>query len=1041
MKKIWKVFLISLGSLLLLALIAVAVALWLVFTPARLTPIVNRQAARFITCQTEIDRVELTFFSSFPRLGLRADGIRLINPVAGAPCDTLLRLDRLDAAVDVKAFFKRSELILSDIVLKNGRACIFTDSLGNTNYDIFAAGSQTGPDEEGGFTISNIDADKITLNNIDVLWNDRALSAEAEARGLSAALRASMNAEGEITAVVTGKPFDFDFSMGSADSLITVSAADMSLNADLLLKGDKVGGKFTLGPALAGFAYGGEQFLNGARVEITADASADLSVWSADIKSGMVKLEDLEVALAGSVRYDTLRGVDMSLAYKLKECDLSSVLALVPASYMSYLEGIDVSGRVSAEGTAEGIYGEGSMPMIDADVVYSEGRVSYPEMLPYPLTGILADLAVHTDFKSDAESFVRVNDMKARMPRSSLRTSGMIDRLFSDPRAKLTANIDGNLADAAPFLPDSPAMAVTGGISGRVRADVRMSQIADMQFEKMKLSGSLLATNLDATYDTIAVAAPSARLDFSLPNAQPSTRQTSFAAVKLVAGDLAVKAGHGTEVSLKGVQAEAEMSDLRDTLNIPAVVCGFALVELRAGMDSMKIFAVAPAGRVSLEPGRRATDIPRIGVEYRGGFLQASSGADGVIADSADLKATVRYDESRENVWEMLMPRGHIDIRNAMATLETLAYPVELPELDMDFDPRSWKIGRAKVKIGDSDFSLDGNLDNIIQYVRGDSLLRGELNFRSSHADIPQLMMLTSGMGTDERPAETAGTEFSGPYMVPKGIDVTVHVDMRQAMWYETPLNNIRGDMWVRDGELVLDNLTLTSPATDAQVFMIYRTPRRDHLFAGASIHLLNIEFRDLLNMVPDLDSIMPMLRSFDGKGEFHFAVDTYMDSMYHVKIPTLLAEGSVTGTNLTLRDEEVFARIARYLKYKKEGVIRVDSLSAEFTIYRNEIDVYPFLIVLDRYKAVVGGRHNLDMTFDYNISLVQSPLPFRVSVDVVGNIDDLKFKLFRKSRYPDFYRPSRRYNVENKELQLRTVIRNALTRKVILQTRSQQKE
>ena len=41
MKKGWKIALITLGSLVGLVVVVVAVALWLVFTPAQLTKIVN----------------------------------------------------------------------------------------------------------------------------------------------------------------------------------------------------------------------------------------------------------------------------------------------------------------------------------------------------------------------------------------------------------------------------------------------------------------------------------------------------------------------------------------------------------------------------------------------------------------------------------------------------------------------------------------------------------------------------------------------------------------------------------------------------------------------------------------------------------------------------------------------------------------------------------------------------------------------------------------------------------------------------------------
>jgi hypothetical protein len=220
--------------------------------------------------------------------------------------------------------------------------------------------------------------------------------------------------------------------------------------------------------------------------------------------------------------------------------------------------------------------------------------------------------------------------------------------------------------------------------------------------------------------------------------------------------------------------------------------------------------------------------------------------------------------------------------------------------------------------------------------------------------------------------------------------------------------------------------MKLTTPAARMMITSMYQTPRKNHLFLGLDFHLLDIEISHLLNMLPDIDTIMPMLRSFSGKGEFHIAVETYLDSMYRLKMSTLRGASSIKGQNLVLMDGETFSEIAKTLKFNKKTENRVDSLSAEFTIFRNEIDIFPFLIVMDKYKAIIAGRHNLDMSFDYHISVVDSPLPFRLGVNVNGTMDDLSYKL-APCKFTDMYRPSARKVVENKQLEIRQMIRDAL--------------
>lgn len=87
----------------------------------------------------------------------------------------------------------------------------------------------------------------------------------------------------------------------------------------------------------------------------------------------------------------------------------------------------------------------------------------------------------------------------------------------------------------------------------------------------------------------------------------------------------------------------------------------------------------------------------------------------------------------------------------------------------------------------------------------------------------------------------------------------------------------------------------------------MYRTPRKNHIFVGMDYHMVDIEIKELLSMFPAIDSMMPMLRSFGGRGEFHMAVETYTDSLYKPKKSTIRVT-SLRGEDLVLMDGETFS-------------------------------------------------------------------------------------------------------------------------------------
>ena len=126
--------------------------------------------------------------------------------------------------------------------------------------------------------------------------------------------------------------------------------------------------------------------------------------------------------------------------------------------------------------------------------------------------------------------------------------------------------------------------------------------------------------------------------------------------------------------------------------------------------------------------------------------------------------------------------------------------------------------------------------------------------------------------------------------------------------------------------------------------------------------------------------------------------------------------------------DGETFAEIAKMMKFKNRERNLVDSISVELSIKDNKIEVYPFMMVMDRYSTAISGKQDMDMNLDYHISVIKSPLPLRLGIDITGNIDDFKIRpgkvLYKSANLPvytkfiDSTRVNLReyiYNIHNK--------------------------
>ena len=115
---------------------------------------------------------------------------------------------------------------------------------------------------------------------------------------------------------------------------------------------------------------------------------------------------------------------------------------------------------------------------------------------------------------------------------------------------------------------------------------------------------------------------------------------------------------------------------------------------------------------------------------------------------------------------------------------------------------------------------------------------------------------------------------------------------------------------------------------------------------------------------------------------------------------------------------------------FNKKTENKIDSISVQIALYKDQITVYPFCISIDNYMAAVGGNHYTDMTFNYHASLLK---PLYIGVDVKGNLDDLQIKP-AKCRYAKDFRPLFHRDAEDRSEELRNIISTSLKKNVKIQ-------
>ena len=1037
MKKSLKITLISLGSLLGFILVAVTVACWIVVTPARLTSIVKKQAPNFINCDFDIKRADLTVFKTFPKVGLEINDVVLVNPMDGNPSDTLAYINECVVSVDIKKFIKENQIIIDECRLNGGYVNLFTDCQGNTNLDIFPPSQPDTITEESSGTVYGIDLVLMKVNDINVDYTDLTQGMMANINGLNMLAKGKMKGD-DIAGNVNVSLRDIAYQQTTDSLSMAVKLNDLKLEGDAEMRGDNINADVKASSSIlfyqsAGqiaelnsfnFKYKGnvndydvvkgnaeltvnglsftmddEQFVNNADIRMIMPIDATLSTMDVELGASQLAINNILVNMIGRVSMPN-EDINIDMNLKTNTLIVEDLIEMIPASMREdLLAGIDVKGEVQLAADVKGVYNETSMPVVNAEIEYNKGMVSMPEMLPYPITDL--NTSIKADLDLNSKSDVYVNYMNANMSKSSLSLSGTIKDVMDKMYCDISLNANADLDELRDFIPED--IKASGKVKLNVKANVNNYQLTNMDFTKAKVNGSMQWNDMNVVYcDTINVKADRIDLVLALPNNASKELDNSLAAITISGNKLDAKVSDMIVASLNDYNIKAQVSNVLDE-NVPmAVYADYDFSRIDATMDDMTFFTNNPKGNVAMFMKENGTDASYVAV-YNGDSLSFDMGEDmSFVTEKLDFNVSADYDDSQEDVLLQWNPHAGIQLENAVFSMSDISLPVYIPSIDFQYDTTGIDIKNSSILLGDSDFSLQGAFTNVDEFIRKEALLKGTLDFTSHYTDISQIMDMFSGMGdttlvAEEEIVTDTIVKEDEPFMVPLGVDITLNTLIENAVAGDMKLSNIGGGLTVKNGVMVLQEMGFTSNAATMKVTAMYKSPRRNHLYLGFDLHLIEIDIAEMLDLIPELDTLVPMLSSFAGNAEFHFAAETYLKSNYEMKVSTLRGATAIHGKDLVILDNATYKKLGRLLGFKDKENNKIDNLNVEITAFKNEIDVYPTLIAVDKYQAVVGGRHNLDMTFDYKLGM-SNPWPFRrLGIIISGNMDDMKFKLRSK--------------------------------------------
>ena len=902
-KKTLKISGITLGTVLLVLLVAIAFVINFIVTPKKLTPVVLDAANQTLNAHLDMESVELTFFSTFPQFGLKVKNGSLVskalNDSSWCKTDSLLSFKECVLTVNPIAYLTENRIVVHNLSLEEVAVYAYRNKTGKANWEVTRASVDTIPADTASTDFnSEIDIRNIELKHANLVFDDR-----------------------------------------NTDIYSRIDEANLKLRLSLTKGISTLGLKFDNKNIL--FWQQGELLVNKIATSLRTDIMVDrqTAVWK--LKDTELDVNGIRLDVNGAFRRDTVaKTIGMDLEYGLHAPSMETVLRMIPKSYVKDTK-VSAKGEVTVSGRVRGVYGDKKLPAVSLKIGIKEASAQY-KGLPYGIDEVTADFDAYVDLMRHQPSYLNLKIFHFKGAHTEVLADAKVDDLLDDPLITFHTKSTVDLDALAKTFPLQESVTITGKLDADMGMKCRLSALKKQDIGRMKLGGKLELKDFELK-DTAK------DFDF-LGNATFRFRDNETLQAQMDVRKLVLRSRFLSS-DIERLVANVSSTNPQDTNRIVSLQCDMEVSKLRASMgDSIKLYSARAKAQAALGPQEVDVTKPAIDFSLRADSLFFSAAGTRMAMNVAGIK--MKADKLNDSLW---MPKGIVGFNRLRFRTPEFGLPIRMSKTAVTVDGPKITLKNASVRIGRSNMTATGDMMGVYRAMTKGEKLTAHLSLTSDLIDCNQLInSLSFPEDTTEVLTDSVPSEMK-LFVIPRNIDFELQTDLKKVIFEKMLFENVHGAVDIKNQAIHLEDLSMRALDADMKAVMVYKAGSPRGGYAGFDFKIRNINIAKLVDFVPALDTIVPMLRSFKGRVMFDVAADARLDSAMNIRIPTLRSAIHIKGDSLVLMDGETFAEISKMLMFKNKKENVFDSISVNVTVHDGNVTVYPFLVEIDRYKAAVG--------------------------------------------------------------------------------------
>lgn len=691
------------------------------------------------------------------------------------------------------------------------------------------------------------------------------------------------------------------------------------------------------------FTYDKKEYLKSKKVKADLITKINTNSLSFIFEKNDLVINKLPVEFTGL--FDFLKnGYQMDFKLKTEDSNLDDLFTALPAEYVSWMTETKMKGKTSAFLTLKGKYiaSENLSPELNFNIKVRDGYVKHTKA-PYPVENIFLN------FDTKLPN-LDINQLKVRL-----------DSLYFDVNKN-------NLS----------AILISDGFGKRITIDSKVKSKLDLAFlsNALQVPNFKLAGNLDTdivskgNYSKEDRKFPITKGNFEIKNGfiQTAYYPKPIQNINLKA-NLNSTTGDFKDASF--VLSPANFTFEGEPFNLNASFKNFD--DINYDVKAKGTLNVARIYKV---------------------FSQKGLDVDGFI--KADLSLAGKQSDASNGRIGNLKNSGTLEVKNIKTTSDYLAKPFLIENGLFTFNQDKMNFSNFNGKYGTSDISMNGNLENVINFVLSENqILKGNFNLTSNYLNVNEFIPTT----TYETEDETEKTEVAGVVQIPTNLNVSIQTNALKTQYEDVTIENLKGNLVIQNGSLRLSNSSLGIIGATAKMDAFYKNEGTQKAYFDYKINASEFDIKRAYNEIKMFREIVTAAESAEGIVGLNYSIKGVLNNQMEPIMPSLEGNGTLSVKKVKMKGFKLLNIVSAKTENPDIKDPDVSKVDIKTTIKNNIVTIERFKFKVAGFRLRFEGETSLDGKLNLKMRIGLPPLGILgIPIKVLGTQENPDIKLGRKS-------------------------------------------